>query len=287
MDLHRFSWMGYVGVALLVIGIVTAGTVVLADPTSDPRKRWKKYEDDLENHVRFLFLKTTGARIARTQLLVCVGLACLAGFLEDWMLLIPIPLVAFAPKIMLRGRHEERTLKLELQLDSWLLLLANSLKAVPSLGEAMGQTAKLMREPYSQELDLCLKELALGTPLDGAVMNMSVRINSRMISGALATILVGRQTGGDLGRILEESAATLREMQRLEGVVRTKTAEGKSQAWVLGAIPFVLMLAIYWVDPNWLKPLGTTTLGYLIIGVATALWLGAILLARRILAVDV
>jgi tight adherence protein B len=108
-----------------------------------------------------------------------------------------------------------------------------------------------------------------------------------MISGALATILVGRQTGGDLGRILEESASTLREMQRLEGVVRTKTAEGKSQAWVLGAIPFVLMLAIYWVDPNWLKPLGATTLGYLIIGVATSLWLSAILLARRILAVDV
>ena len=65
------------------------------------------------------------------------------------------------------------------------------------------------------------------------------------------------------------------------------SVEGKSQAFVLGAIPFVLLLAIYWVDHHWLEPLGKTSLGFLIIGVATGLWLSAILLARRILAVDV
>lgn len=287
MDISRFSWMGYVGVALLVIGIVAACTVILLDPESDPRRRWARYEGTLEKEVRFLLYKTTGKRIARIQLGICVGLAVLAGFLTDPMLLIPIPIVAFAPLTVLRSRHQERLLKLEITLDTWLLLLANSLKAVPSLGEAMGQTAKLMRAPWSEELDLLLKELALGTPLDGATMNMSVRINSRIISGSLATILVGRQTGGDLGRILEESANTLREMQRLEGVVRTKTAEGKSQAFVLGAIPFVLLGAIYWVDNHWLEPLGKTSLGFIIIGVATGLWLTAILMARRILAVDV
>ena len=100
-------------------------------------------------------------------------------------------------------------------------------------------------------------------------------------------VLVGRQTGGDLPKILEESSATLREMARLEGVVRTKTAEGKTQAYVLGVIPFVLIGAIHMVDEHWLEPLGSTTLGFAIIGTAAVLWVAAILLARRILAVDV
>src|SRR5690606_924 len=173
------------------------------------------------------------------------------------------------------------------QLDPWLLMLSNALKASPSLGEAFANSAKLMRPPMSQELDLALKEMKLGTPLDQAVLNMSVRIGSPSVSSALATILVGRQTGGDLPKILEESSATLREMARLEGVVRTKTAEGKTQAYVLGVIPFVLIGAIHMVDENWLKPLGETSLGFIIIGTAAILWVSAILLARRILAVDI
>ena len=116
---------------------------------------------------------------------------------------------------------------------------------------------------------------------------MAARVNSRTLWGAVATLLVARQTGGDLPRILEESAESLREMARLEGVVRAKTAEGRSQAYVLGVLPFVLLAAIHLVDPNWLSALSDSALGYLVIGVATILWLMGFLSARKILAVDV
>jgi tight adherence protein B len=241
----------------------------------------------LERELRFLLYRSTGVRVARAQLGVFLGLLGGAALLEDVLLLIVAIPVAVMPLVWLQSKHAQRVIVIEMQLDSWLQLLANSLKATPSLGEGIASSAKLMRAPLGEELDLVLKELALGTPLDQAVMNMSTRVGSRPVSGALATILVGRQTGGDLTRILEESAATLREMARLEGVVRTKTAEGKSQAYVLGGIPFVLLGALYMVDPYWLQPLTETTMGYVIIAVATSLWLAAIILARKILAVDV
>jgi len=281
------EWLGYGGMALLILGFVVGLTLILVSPQSGPRKAYRDYEAKLEREVRFMLYRTTGARIARTQLAAVIGLLVLAVFLGDYLLAILAVPAALAPLYVLRSRHSKRVIMIEGQLDSWLLLLANSLKATPSLGEGFGSSAKLMRAPMGEELDLCLKEIALGTPLDQAVMNMSIRINSQPVSGALATILVGRQTGGDLTRILEESAATLREMSRLEGVVRTKTAEGKAQAYVLGGIPFVLLGALYMVDPYWLKPLGETTLGYIIVGAATSLWLSAIILSRKILAVDV
>ncbi len=281
------DWLGYGGLALLVLGATVGITLLVTAPESPVRRAWQRYEDRLESEVRFLFYDTTGRRVARTQLIVvlCLGMAAL--LLEDVLLLALLPFVFVVPMMVLRKRHEERVIKIEKQLDSWLLILANALKATPSLGEAIGASAKIVRAPMGQELDLLLKEVQLGTPLDQAVINMSNRIGSRSVSGALATLLVGRQTGGELPRILEESAATLREMARLEGVVRTKTAEGKSQAYVLGVIPFLLIAAIQMIDPHWLRPLTETTVGYAVIAGATVLWIAAIFLARRILSVDI
>jgi tight adherence protein B len=76
-------------------------------------------------------------------------------------------------------------------------------------------------------------------------------------------------------------------MERLEAVVRTKTADGRSQAYVLGFIPFFIVAAIHFMDPNWLRPLTTTGTGYVVIGAATTLWLAGFLVARKVLMVDV
>lgn len=279
--------MGWAGAALLVIGVVVAVYMLVTDKNSFVRVYWAKYEAELDYEVRFQLWKTSGAEIARYQLMAFLGMPVLAFLMEDGFYAVFMIPIAILPYVWLKQKHGQRVEQLEILLDSWLLLLANALKAAPSLGEAIGSSAKLIRPPFSDEVDLVIKEMKLGTPLDGAVLNMSRRINSRVISSSLATILVGRQTGGDLPDILEKSAATLREMARLEGVVRTKTAEGKMQAVVLALIPFVLLFMIHQVDNQWLRPLVQTNTGYVIIAVATTLWFVAIILARRILTVDI
>ena len=278
--------LGWVGLFLAVGGVVAFFFLMITNPNSWPRQRFGEYEDLIEKEVRFQLWKTTGKAIARAQLGVVLAIPVVSFFLaEPIYMLIEIP-VLVGPYFWLQGQHDDRMMKLEALLDSWLLMLANALKASPSLGEAISNSAKLIRPPFSEEIDLVLKEMKLGTPLDQAVLNMSRRVNSRIISSSLATVLVGRQTGGDLPNILETSAATLREMARLEGVVRTKTAEGKMQVVVLAVIPFALLGMIHYMDNNWLRPLVETNLGYIIITAATVLWFVAIILARRILTVD-
>jgi tight adherence protein B len=279
--------LGWGGLFLAVGGVIAFIFFVITDPNSWPRLRFTEYEELCEKEVRFQLWKTTGKAIARAQLGVVLAIPILSFLINDpiWCLLM-IPTIV-GPYFYLQNQHDERLRKLEELLDSWLLMLANALKASPSLGEAISNSAKLIRPPFSEEIDLVLKEMKLGTPLDQAVLNMSRRVNSRIISSSLATILVGRQPGGDLPNILETSAGTLREMARLEGVVRTKTAEGKMQVVVLAVIPFALLGMIHYMDNNWLRPLVETTLGYIIITVATVLWFVAIVLARRILSVDI
>jgi tight adherence protein B len=279
--------MGYLGAALLVLGSVTAGFLVFTDRESAPRKLWSQYEARLEAEVRFQLWKTTGAYIARVQLLVVLALFVVCFFMGEPLLWLTTPVAVFGPWLHIQREHARRIEQIEVLLDSWLLLLANALKASPSLGESISNSAKLIRPPFSEEVDLVIKEMKLGTPLDAAILNMSARLKSRLVSSSLATILVGRQTGGDLPAILEQSAATLREMQRLEGVVRTKTAEGRMQAFVLGAIPFVLLAVLHQMDPTYLVPLFETTTGNVVIIFAVILWFSAIIMARRILTVDI
>ena len=277
---------GLLGIVLLSVGVAGMLGVALGDPHSWIRVRWGRYVAALDRELRFLRAGMTGRRLSVIQLIGVGGLGILAAVLADPILVLAAVIGAVAPYPMLRRRHAQRVVKIEDQLEPWLLILANGLHASPSMGEALASSARLVAAPMSEEVDLAVKEMKLGTPLDMALLNMSMRVESRTVSGAIAALLVARQTGGDLPQILADTAGTLREMARLEGVVKAKTAEARSQAMVLGAIPFVLIGAIHAVDNNWLRPLWTTTIGYLVVGIALTLWLAAILLSRRILSVD-
>jgi tight adherence protein B len=116
---------------------------------------------------------------------------------------------------------------------------------------------------------------------------MSARSGSRAVESALSAVLIGIQVGGNLPTVLENTALTIREMNRLEGVVKTKTSEGRAQLWVLACFPFVLLGAFNWVQPGYFDPLQDSIVGYIIVSIATGFWIGALLVARKVLAVDV
>jgi tight adherence protein B len=87
--------------------------------------------------------------------------------------------------------------------------------------------------------------------------------------------------------VLETTALAIREMSRLEGVVKTKTAEGKAQLWVLGLLPLVLMFALHNMQPGYFDPLRDNIIGWIISFVAGTFWVTSIAMARKILQVDI
>lgn len=274
--------------ALLAAGLALGVYALVASADSPAHRAFERHAAELDRHCRLLYLRVSGRQIAQRQLLVLAAVVVAALALEEFFATAALgAAAALGPRLWLAARVSERRQKVDAQLDAFLTTLANALRASPSLGEALATTANLMRAPIKEDLEFALKEHKLGTPLDQALLNMAGRIDSRALASALGTILIGRQTGGDLPKILERSAATLREMARLEGVVRSKTAEGRAQAWVLGAVPFVIIGALNFVDPTWLDPLRSSAVGYAIVAIAAGLWVGAIFAARRILNVDV
>jgi tight adherence protein B len=279
--------MGWMSVFLLAAGVASVIYITITDPESLLAKLYADYTKLLDAELRGLFIQDINGRlIANWQIGICVLLVTIHVVTLEPVSFLSL-FVAIGPQIWLIDAKNKRQDKIEQQLDTFLTALANALKASPSLGDALGNTATLLRSPLKEELELTMKETQLGMPLDQAILNMGGRVGSRAFAGALTTVLIGRQTGGDLPRILETSASTLREMARLEGVVRTKTAEGKAQAWVLGVMPPILIGILNWIDPEWLTPLYVNFVGNILLLVAALFWVASVVLARKILAVDI
>lgn len=246
----------------------------------------ERYAERLDRESAFVSFRYGGRRIARAQLIAVVIVLGLLLVTRHAAFAALVLIVVVGPPAFLWRRRAARVTLLERQLESWLSMLANALKATPSVGEAIASTVALAPNPFGQELDLLVKEIHLGTPLDRAIHAFARRIDSEVISGALATVLVARQTGGDLPKTLERTASALRESARLEGVLRTKTAEGRGQVLVLAAIPFLLCFIIAWLDPTWFDPMLDSDIGRIVLSGCVLTWSIAALWAHHIVGAE-
>jgi tight adherence protein B len=234
-----------------------------------------------------MFVWTSGNTIAAAQAAGIAALLALAVLVDLPYWYAFAVLVAVAPAVVIERMRRQRVELIDSQLDGFLLALANALKATPSLGDAFTSVQRLISPPLQQEVELAVKEMRVGSTLDQAVLFMAGRIGSRQVDSALSALLIGRQIGGNLPKILDTTASSLREMARLEGVVRTKTAEGKAQLWVLAVFPIVLMLAFNAVKDGYFDPLTQSLTGYVVVAFALVFWISSLVVARRILDVDI
>jgi len=281
----QFMW--WTSLALIAAGLFGMAWSATASETSIVWRYWSRYTVSLERKLRLMFIWTPGRIIGLGQfaaLFLLFVIHALVDFAFWWVLII---VIAIGPALQIESQRRKRVEELERQLDGFLLSLANALKSTPSIGAAFQSVAPVLQDPIRQEVELAIKEMKVGSTLDQALLHMAARVGSRQLDSALSSILIGRQVGGNLPKVLESTSASLREMARLDGVIRTKTAEGKMQLWVIGALPIALSFGLNYAFPNYLDLLTTTLPGYLIAIAVGLCWVSALILARKVLNIDI
>ncbi len=270
----------------ITFAIFLATLQMASDETGLPYRYWGRYTGSLDRKLRSMFIFTPGRLIAIGQLaaMFIIFAANLTFDLPLWWLL--MFLAAILPAIWIEKMRRERIVQIDDQLDNFILALANALKTTPSIGAAFNSVVAVVDDPIKKEIDLAIKEMKVGSSLDQALLHMAARVGSRQLDSALSAILIGRQVGGNLPKVLETTAHTLREMKRLEGVIRTKTADGRMQMWVIALMPVVFIVILSQMFTGYFIPLTTSITGYIIIIIIAGCWVGSLLLARKVLQVD-
>lgn len=270
--------------------ILTAGgfgytaALVLLDPMAVPVLKGRR--DAIDGALDRLLLPPRGTAIVTMQgWLAVIGIALAVCWQQPGCLLPAVAAVGL-PTPILRHAIRRRRTGIEAQLDGWLTGLANALRAAPALGDGIASTLPLVHTGLRAELRLVLRKAQLGTPIETGLSEMAKRIDSPTVSAAVMTLRIAARSGGNLGATLDTTAAALREMARLEGILQTQTAGGKTQALMVSAIPLPLIALLHYIDPSYLAPMWSTTLGRALVALAAALWLVAGVWARKIVQVD-
>lgn len=181
------------------------------------------------------------------------------------------------PHFMLRRARKARLLKIELQLPEAADFLARAMRAGHSFNNALQMVGTELPEPLSGEFRMAHEEINYGVPMHEALTNLAARIPLTDLRYLVIAVLIQREAGGNLAEILGSISHIIRERLKLVGQVRVLSAEGRMSAWVLGLLPFGLLLVMAITSPAYISVLWTDPTG------VRLLWYGAGMLLLGVL----
>lgn len=194
---------------------------------------------------------------------------------------------ASLPFLYVRSKRKKRLAQLEEQFPEALDFLARSVRAGHAFLISLSMVGEHVPEPLAAELKTLFNEINLGAPFDTAMNNLTKRVPLLDFRFFTSTVLLQRQTGGNLNEILGRLAHVIRERFRLKGEVKAASAHGRLTAGILTVLPILTGLALLAVAPGYLQGMAKDPDGkYMIVAAGFMVLLGNFFI-RRIIKIKV
>lgn len=239
--------------------------------------------------VRELFLFIDPAKIFLANIAV-MALGAMLAWLATGSALSAIPVffaLALLPRVLFTWMRRRRLRTFENQLPDALTMLSAGLRAGIGINAAISQLVAETHAPLAQEFALLMREQRLGVTLEQSLNHLSQRMPTQSTILVVSAMRIAHETGGGLAETLERTAHTIRTRLQLEGKIGALTAQGKLQAWVVGALPLVLMLVLNKMEPEAMSLLWHSQMGWATLAVVAFFESMGIYVIRRIISINV
>jgi tight adherence protein B len=252
-------------------------------------QRYRTYlTDETQANLRDMFVFVDVSKL--WPVMICFALA---GAIFVWYLsrnMVFVLLVSLAifilPRWLIVRAVRARVVKFEHQLPDALLALSSALRSGASLGLALGNLIQDVEPPLSQEFALVLREQRVGIPLMAALNNLYDRMPLEGVRMSTTLMNVAHSSGGSLADLLEKLSETLRERLHMSMKIDVLTSQGKMQAWIVGALPLLLLAVLSQIDPESIRLLFETQAGRIVLLLVFLLESCGVFLLGRILRIQ-
>lgn len=196
-------------------------------------------------------------------------------------------LVYLVPRSVFRIMKRRRVERFNAQLAYALDGMSNALKAGFSIQQAFGSVVEEKEIPIAQEFGMFLQQIRVGMSFEDALADMDRRMGSDDLTLMIQSIGISRQTGGNLTEVFDRISETIRERRRIEGKIKSLTAQGRIQGRVVSAMPLVLGIGLYFIDQQMMLAFFKSTMGMVILGIVVVLEILGAVFIHRIVDIDV
>lgn len=191
------------------------------------------------------------------------------------------------PLMIIRKQWEKRCALFVDQMVNGLTIMANGIKAGLSVTQCMERVVENMPNPISQEFALALAQIRIGRSVEEALVDLGERIPKPDVQMFVTAINILKETGGNLAETFSTIVVTIRERQKVEKKIEAMTAQGIMQGFIVSMVPIGLIGLFYFIDPNYINPMFTSTLGIILLMIMMAFIIIGGIAIRKVVTIKV
>lgn len=166
-------------------------------------------------------------------------------------------------------------------------VMYRSIKSGLPLNDSVRLIASDGQEPVKSEFQRVVEAQQVGMSIPEGINRMMLTMPLSEVNFFGTVITIQAQAGGNLSEALANLSKVLRERRKMKAKVSALSMEAKASAVIIGALPFIVAMLVYFTSPDYIMVLFTDTRGHLILGVS-ALWMSiGILVMRQMINFDI
>ncbi|MDF0675597.1 MAG: type II secretion system F family protein [Nitrospira sp.] len=196
-------------------------------------------------------------------------------------------LLGAVPYAYLLWRKNQRLAMFERQLPEGLELISRALRAGHAFSVGLKMVGEEAADPIGKEFRQVFDEVSMGVSLPQALDNMTHRIDSVDLRFFITSVLVQRETGGNLAEIIDSLAGLIRQRFELQLRVKALSAEGRMSAVVLFGLPIVVGVLLFKMNPDYMGLLFTDPIGRNLATVGSIMMVVGALVMKRMVTIKV
>jgi tight adherence protein B len=230
----------------------------------------------------------TPSKFIGLSLAIGLGTSVILPFVRIPLAAAPAGLVmGFIPYFALHMKRKRRLAAFGRQLPEALELIGRALRAGHSLASGFKLVADEMNAPIATEFERAYEAQNLGVTLEDAIDEMTNRVPNLDLRFFATAVILQRQTGGDLAEILDKIGYIVRERFKIWGQIQALTGEGRLSGVVLLALPPVLFVVMWYINPGYSMTLFTDPMGHQMLAGAIVMQIVGALVIRKIVNIKV
>jgi tight adherence protein B len=198
-----------------------------------------------------------------------------------------LPLGCAVPFAVIAMRRTRRFKAFEKLFPDAIDLLGRAVRAGHSFSTSIEVIANEVAEPVAGEFRKVYEEQKYGLSTRDALLNLVERVPLVDVRFFVAAVVLQRESGGNLGELLDKLAYLVRERFKILRQVRVYTAQGRVSMIILMAFPFALAGALTLLSPTYLQPLFSDPLGHIFIAAGLVMMTLGFLLLQKIIHIKV